>query len=356
MNKVLIINLRGKAYHMEEPGFQKLDKYLEDAKSRLQADPDKEEIIADLEQAIGEKLNRFLNPHKTVVLEKEADEVINEMGPVESSASEETNNKKENEPKTAGTPKRLYKIQEGSMLRGVCQGLAAYFDVDVVLVRIVFILLTVLTHGAGILIYLVMMIVVPNAKTSEEKAAASGEPFTAQEFINRARDEYSKFADKNEWKKWKREMKQKVRQERREWKAQYYRDHFVPFSHPLLGIVGAALTIFWLWGLITLISKGVIFGFAITSSIPLWAAILAWFCIYSFVMWPIKAVKYSAYYNENNDQRHYYRYGGLFETLGWLAFFAVLLWALWHYVPGSQIYFLKVNTWYNHIVASTQHR
>jgi phage shock protein PspC (stress-responsive transcriptional regulator) len=92
-------------------------------------------------------------------------------------------------------PKRLYQIRAGAMLSGVCAGLAAYLNIDVTIVRILFVVLTVLTGGLWILVYIAMMLVVPFANTGEEHAAAAGTPYNAQEVIDRAKKHYGEFKD-----------------------------------------------------------------------------------------------------------------------------------------------------------------
>ena len=64
MNKVITINLNGRAFLLEEGGYDKLQTYLQEARTKLEQDPDKEEIITDLEQAVAEKFSRFLTPAK----------------------------------------------------------------------------------------------------------------------------------------------------------------------------------------------------------------------------------------------------------------------------------------------------
>ena len=58
MNKVITINLNGRAYQLEEDGFDALRAYLDDASARLENDEGKAEIISDLEQAIDALLRR----------------------------------------------------------------------------------------------------------------------------------------------------------------------------------------------------------------------------------------------------------------------------------------------------------
>ncbi len=63
--------------------------------------------------------------------------------------------------------KRLYRSRDDRMLSGVCAGLAEYFGLDPTLVRVGWVILSVLTAGTGVLGYIVMAIVVPERPTSE---------------------------------------------------------------------------------------------------------------------------------------------------------------------------------------------
>ena len=56
--------------------------------------------------------------------------------------------------------KRLYKINQGKMIDGVCGGIAEYFNVDPTLIRLAWILITVFA-GAGVLAYIIAAIVIP---------------------------------------------------------------------------------------------------------------------------------------------------------------------------------------------------
>jgi phage shock protein PspC (stress-responsive transcriptional regulator) len=351
MNKVITINLNGRAFLLEEGGYEKLQNYLQDARTRLGEDPDKDEIIKDLEQAVSEKFSRFLIAGKTVVLEKEVDEVIKEMGPVQGSEKTEDTTSFAKQTEASGSPKRLYLIREGAMFGGVCTGLAAYFNADVTLVRIIFVIVSILTHGLGLLVYLVMMLVVPKANTSKEKAQAFGQPFTAQEWVDRAKQEYHNFADKGEWKKWKYELKQKHREEKMKWRQQkyQYQAHNSGYS-PFFGLMIALVSLLWVFGLISLIGKGMVLGYAIPAGVPLWIAILVWVCLYSFIVWPFKAARWHYTYVQDGNVHHYHNHDGFPEAIAWFAFWAIIVWVLWHYVPGSHPYFNRVTLWGHHML------
>ena len=203
MNKVITINLGGNAYQLEEAGYDSLRTYLETAAARLQGNPDRDEILSDIERAIAEKFRALLGTNKTVVEAKEVATVLAEMGPIEvepdetagagstaagapgNAGGKKATGHDDSLGGSTGIPRRLYRIQDGAMFAGVCNGIAAHMNIDPTFVRIGFVVLTML-WGCGLLLYVIMAFVVPEARSPEEKAAASGFPATAQEFIRRA--------------------------------------------------------------------------------------------------------------------------------------------------------------------------
>ena len=60
MQKVISINLNGNAYQLDESGYDALHEYLASAERALASNPDRAEIMADLEQAIADKCQKFL--------------------------------------------------------------------------------------------------------------------------------------------------------------------------------------------------------------------------------------------------------------------------------------------------------
>jgi len=188
MKTVITLSLNGKAYTLEDPGHARLRRYLDEAEQALAQDPDRAEILEDLEQAIGEKCAKTLDAHKDVVSADEIAQIIDEMGPVRAAEEPSVDST------PSGTaPKKLYKIREGAMIAGVCNGIAAYLGLDVTVVRVAFAVLTFLTGGFWILLYLVIMILVPSADTFEQRAAARGVPFNAQQLMERAKLRYAEF-------------------------------------------------------------------------------------------------------------------------------------------------------------------
>jgi phage shock protein PspC (stress-responsive transcriptional regulator) len=238
MNKVITINLGGNAYQLEEGGYDALRAYLETATARLQDNPDRDEILSDIERAIAEKFRALLSNNKTVVEAKEVAAVLAQMGQIEveqgetagtgasstgsqSGASGQKTAEEGRAAGSSGTPRRLYRIQEGAVIAGVCNGIAAYMNIDPTLVRIAFVLLTIF-WGMGLIVYVVMAIVVPEARSPAEKAAASGFPSTAQEFIRRAKEGYYEamrgFPDRKARREWHHRFKREIRAHADQWR------------------------------------------------------------------------------------------------------------------------------------------
>lgn len=192
MHKVTTINLNGKAYQLEEKGYAGLHSYLEKAAQALGDNPDKKEILADLEQAIADKCERFLGAKKDVVSSEEITSIVTEMGPVQDSDSGAAATA-DDEDSSTGTapeskPRKLYVIPKGAMIFGVCKGIAAYIGVDATIIRIVFVALAIGSAGFWVLLYFVLAFVLPYAKTDEQLAEAYGRRVTAQEIVEGAKD------------------------------------------------------------------------------------------------------------------------------------------------------------------------
>lgn len=199
MNKVVTVNLNGNAYQVEEAAYDALRAYLETARARLAGNADCAEIMTDLEQAIADKCDSFLGAHQNVVNSAQMSVVLKEMGPVEvspgPSAAEPEAGVAQGGSEAAATAaptRRLFRLPDQGVFGGVCAGISAYFGVDVVWVRLIFVALTFFT-GVWFVAWLVMLFVMPRASTPEEVALAHGAPFNAQDVINRAKKKYEQY-------------------------------------------------------------------------------------------------------------------------------------------------------------------
>jgi phage shock protein PspC (stress-responsive transcriptional regulator) len=197
MQKVVTINLNGNAYQVDEDGYNLVDNYLRKAAQKLAGNPDINEIMSDLEQAVADKFRHFLRRDKNVVTGEEVRGILAEMGPVDPGPGPEAESDSPGSaPGESGSPRaeprRLYRLKDDAMIEGVCAGIAAYFGLDPTIVRVIAVVLLATTAGSVGVVYILLWMVIPEARTPEERAAAYGAPFNAEDVLRQAK---SKFDD-----------------------------------------------------------------------------------------------------------------------------------------------------------------
>lgn len=180
MNKTININLAGIIFHMDEEAYERLTSYLRKLKAQFQSQDGGDEILMDIEARIAEIFNSRMDGKREVVSMADVDAVIEIMGQPEDYAEaeeEETQSKSTSstfDREYAG-PKRLYRDSDDNILGGVAAGLAHYFGTDPIWFRLAFIALTLIGASAGFWLYIILWIVVPEAKTTAQKLQMRGE-------------------------------------------------------------------------------------------------------------------------------------------------------------------------------------
>jgi phage shock protein PspC (stress-responsive transcriptional regulator) len=181
MNKTVTINISGIIFHIEEDAFDSLSKYLSTIKGYFSKTDGGNEIMSDIEARIAELLQTKINVSKQVILMTDVDYVMNVMGKPEEFGEEQSKDKEENFARTEETTaafekvkRKLFRNPDEKAIGGVCSGLAAYFDIDTVWVRLAMFLL-VFFGGVSLWVYIILWIVIPEAKTTADKLAMRGE-------------------------------------------------------------------------------------------------------------------------------------------------------------------------------------
>jgi len=196
MKKTFTINISGIVFNIDEDAYEKLGSYLRKIKKHFQGSEGGEEIINDIESRIAEILQDKMSDKKQVVTIDDIDEIIEIMGqPDEFTEENPEEDKAEDETFEAPRYKRLYRDVDSRMLGGVCAGIAAYLKTDPVWIRLIFVVLT-LFSGIGILIYLIMWIVVPEARTTAEKLEMKGRRVNISNIEKSIQDEVEHLKDK----------------------------------------------------------------------------------------------------------------------------------------------------------------
>ena len=167
--------------NIDDDACDRLSLYLADLEKRF-PEEERKEIIRDIEERMAELLTYKLQ-NRNVVEINDVEEVIevigkpeqfeDESGESQSTADNSANNGISENSEKASAPKqrrlrKLYRNSNDRMVSGVASGVAAYFDIDPVVVRILFVILTLVSFGWGILIYLILLIAMPEAKTKAQ--------------------------------------------------------------------------------------------------------------------------------------------------------------------------------------------
>ena len=199
MKKTVTVNLNGRVFTMDEDAYQLLDVYLHNLRIHFGKEEEASEILADFEGRIEELFSEKLRTGSIVITLAHVEEVIARMGkPTDFADTGEVNEKTSAsaaEPKA--TQKKLFRNMQDKKIAGVCSGIAAYFGWETIWVRLTFILLFLLGGSFSsmyidspqlklqfgptfLLIYLLAWIVIPKARTAEEKLQMRGEPITLE--------------------------------------------------------------------------------------------------------------------------------------------------------------------------------
>jgi phage shock protein PspC (stress-responsive transcriptional regulator) len=206
MNKTVSVNINGYIFNIEDTAFDKLNRYLNTIRGYFSESAGAEEIIEDIEARIAELFQEKITDNYQVIKLKDVDEIIVIMGEPEvyideeiefeekEERKEEAKFRKE-ERKIRNKYRRLYRDPDNNVIGGVSAGIGHYFGIDPIWIRLLFILL-VLGGGSGVLIYIVLWIIIPMAKTAAEKLEMYGDPVTAENIGRMVTEEYGNLKKK----------------------------------------------------------------------------------------------------------------------------------------------------------------
>lgn len=214
MKKTFTINISGTVFHIEEDAYEVLQKYLINLKNHFGPGEEGKEILADIEARIAEIfIEKSTNVQKVVSLEM-VNAAIEIMGSPEDFEQEES----EEEAQSADTEeakrrRRLYRDPDHRVIGGVCGGLGAYFNMDPVILRIIFVALLFITGGAAFLAYIILWIAVPKAKNTAQRLEMRGQEATVRnieksikEEVSEMKESFKKMKDSETYSKGKRTM------------------------------------------------------------------------------------------------------------------------------------------------------
>ena len=187
MKITVSINIGGMAFHIDEDAYSELKLYLRSLDRHFAKENSSAEIMSDIEARIAELLKERVNDYKQVINLQDVLEVINILGTPEDIGEEDSGTAYERISKPGYH--RMYRDPDNRIIAGVCSGMGAYWRVDPWIVRVIFIV-AALPGGLGILVYIVLWIVLPEAKTTAQKIEMRGDPVNIRNIKDSVKDEF----------------------------------------------------------------------------------------------------------------------------------------------------------------------
>jgi Putative stress-responsive transcriptional regulator len=186
MKITVSINLGGYSFNIDEDAYAELKRYLKNLELHFAGEESSSEILSDIETRMAELFRTKLTSYKQVINIEDVHQVITILGTPEDIS--------DNEGPTArdkfSSPgyHRMYRDTDHRVIGGVCAGIAAYWNIELWLVRLIFFVLAMM--GVGILIYLILYIVLPEARTTAEKIAMKGNPVNIHNIKDSVKQEF----------------------------------------------------------------------------------------------------------------------------------------------------------------------
>ncbi len=185
MKKTINVAIGGCSFTIDEDAYNVLNEYLERFKAAIDRTGGSSNVMEELEVRIADLLKEKLGSRQVIDLAMTR-EVIGKLGYPEgyNDVDDQGNGAQETCYHYSGTDgerpvRKLFRDPDDRKIAGVCSGLALFLGVDVVLIRVIF-LVALICGSAGFWIYLVIWIAAPEARTAAEKCELRGIPANAE--------------------------------------------------------------------------------------------------------------------------------------------------------------------------------
>ena len=183
MKKVVNVGIGGRSFAMDEDAYSKLKKYLNAFRTRSQLGIQSKEVMEDLEERIAELFSENITQYRNVVDIVAVERVIAQLGMPDGEPYSEAGEDPISEIFSGNKPTRkFYRNPDNKSIAGICSGIALYLNIDVLLVRIVFVV-ALFMGSAGFWIYVILWIAAPLAETTAQKCEMYGLPVTAENLM-----------------------------------------------------------------------------------------------------------------------------------------------------------------------------
>lgn len=178
MKKTINAAIGGCSFIIDEDAYNRLEEYLDSFTEGLDGSTGSRIAAEELEMRIADLLKEKLGKKEVVDLGI-VNDVLNQTGPVSTEKKNREDSQSGYRSSDRDGVRKFFRDRDGKKIAGVCSGLALYLNIDVTIIRIVF-LVAFIFGSAGFWVYLVLWIVAPEARTAAEKCELRGIPATAE--------------------------------------------------------------------------------------------------------------------------------------------------------------------------------
>jgi len=207
MNKIIKINLAGQAVSIDEQAYDSLSQYMRSLEKYFINTESGKEILEDIEARIAELFFATLRSND-FISEIHVQEAITLMGTAQDMGAEDNDESQDSQGYKDPKRKKLFRDKEDAIFGGVCSGIGAYYGLDTIAVRIMFILLVMLA-GAPIVAYIILWAIIPAAITAQDRYRMHGDASTISDIANNIREEATNVSSnlRNGASKWSKNIK-----------------------------------------------------------------------------------------------------------------------------------------------------
>lgn len=197
MQRIIQINIAQRVIPIEEDAYMILRDYISSLERQFSNEEGREEIIQDIEYRIAELFGIRLSGGAPAIDRADVKKVMETLGhasdlggnPVQNLPVRYEKQQQQYNGQDPNQKRRLYRNPYEKILGGVCGGIASYFDIDPVIVRLI-VAVCVLVGGVGLLAYIIAWIAIPLARTPQQLSyMQGGEPMNFHDIARNMSDE-----------------------------------------------------------------------------------------------------------------------------------------------------------------------
>lgn len=256
MKRTVSVNIKGMNFLIEEDAYELLQDYMDRLSQSLRNEKGNKEITEDIELRIAELCSSKLTDKKQVIEIEDIQSILETLGDPaqyidEDAEPSETFSKNQENSHSKEKDRRLFRDVDKATIAGVCAGISNFFNIDVVIVRAIFVVMF-LFGGFGFPLYIILWIIVPKANSTIDRLRMKGKAVT----VESVRDEVETAAErlKNESKSFAQRMR----------KDDNYTRRFSSIGRLITVIFGSGIIMFGLFFLVMFL----IFGVASLQVVP----------------------------------------------------------------------------------------